>query len=329
LPIPIALLALAAYNLSFSGAFSLTAVGSSNLAAATATFWVQDPTFSTATNRAIRRMHSRIDDSEREALRESRDFVELQSIFAKHYAFHRFVHQFAFKEWLESHPAQSSLEREKALRAELGRVSMGAIKANPALYKKFVLSNLYVYFFVNSLRDRPLWDQVLPKRYERWENWVEERRASYVQFFGDYSHEAMLDTFAGEFNGGKLIRLRQSPSLDIARYVMERVGFAAAWRGWPIVYLVVGGLSLLQVVRTRARDPDCFFLFLLCASGFGAALVVCMVEPALVRYSYLTNFVIYLCLALSPLLLRRKKMVPASANLAGREPGAAPEYVPS
>ncbi len=304
LPLPVLLVLLGGYNLSVSGAFSLTAVGATNIAAATATFWEQDPSFGAPTNRAIQRMQSRVSDAERETLARSWDLVELQRLFAKHYAYHRFVHEYAFKEWLDSHSAQSLMEREKALRHELSAVSQNAIRSHPSTYLKFVLSNLYVYFFVNSLRDRPFWDSTLPTRFERWRTWVEERRASYVQFFGDYSQQDILAAVNGEADPNGRLLLDDTVVLGMARGLMTRIGAVVGWKGWPIAYGVVAVLSFFQLVRTKARDADVFFVFLLCASAMGAALVVCMVEPALVRYSFVSNFIVYLSVAFSLLLAR-------------------------
>lgn len=57
-------------------------------------------------------------------------------------SYHRFVHEFPFKEWLESHPSQSPMEREIALRTELGAVTKKAIESHPSIYLCVALSPL-------------------------------------------------------------------------------------------------------------------------------------------------------------------------------------------
>ena len=61
-------------------------------------------------------------------------------------------------------------------------------------------------------------------------------------------------------------------------------------------------LSVTQLVRFRGRHFGAFLLLVLTLIPLGASLVVCLVEVATDRYSYPTQFVCYLSVALAPLL---------------------------
>ena len=71
---------------------------------------------------------------------------------------------------------------------------------------------------------------------------------------------------------------------------------------WTFAYFAMLVASAVQLVRHRGRHLGAFLLLFLTLIPIGAALVVCLVEVALDRYSYATQFVCYLSVALSPLL---------------------------
>jgi hypothetical protein len=60
-------------------------------------------------------------------------------------------------------------------------------------------------------------------------------------------------------------------------------------------------LSAAQLGRLRGRHPGAFLLLVLTLIPLGASLVVCLVEVATDRYSYPTQFICYLLVALCPL----------------------------
>jgi len=61
-------------------------------------------------------------------------------------------------------------------------------------------------------------------------------------------------------------------------------------------------LSAVRLVRSRCRDSSVFLLFVLALIPLGASLVASLVVISADRYSYPTQFIYYLCVALTPLL---------------------------
>jgi len=58
----------------------------------------------------------------------------------------------------------------------------------------------------------------------------------------------------------------------------------------------------MKLVRSRGRHLGAFILTVLTLMALGSAAVVCLVETACDRYSYPTQFIYYLSVALLPLL---------------------------
>ena len=93
------------------------------------------------------------------------------------------------------------------------------------------------------------------------------------------------------------------------------------WK-WSIVCLLIFICSLVKLIQSKGKHEGAFLLFVLAASVFGSSLVVCLVEIALERYSYPTQFIYYLSVALVPLLFSESVVSP---NRGSQKPSQAQE----
>jgi hypothetical protein len=75
---------------------------------------------------------------------------------------------------------------------------------------------------------------------------------------------------------------------------------------WIWAYLFIFAASVVKLFYTRGRHLGAFVLVMLSLVMLGASLVVALVEIAMNRYSYPTQFVFYLMVAVCPLLLNEK-----------------------
>jgi hypothetical protein len=298
-PMVVLLLILATYNSVTLGIFALSPVGSRNIAAATAMFWEQDPGFSTDTNAAIQRMQGRVSAKDWSVLSESWDLELLHDVFRTNYGYTEHVRKFAFAQWFEKR--QESMATYREFFEILPRVAGKAVRSHPQIYLKFVISNLYAYYWKHPVMVRDFWGQSLPRRLEMWKTGPLANEEFIVQFIDFRSSRRWREQRIGE-ETVQGYTLRPSMGLVFVTYVAKVHTAISSTRVWVLMYILVFLASLARVVWTRARDPNSCFVLLLCAAGLGAALLVSLVEVALLRYSYPTTFILYLSVAFSPLL---------------------------
>jgi hypothetical protein len=74
---------------------------------------------------------------------------------------------------------------------------------------------------------------------------------------------------------------------------------------WVWAYFAVFTASVVQLAKHRGHHFGAFLLCLLTMMPIGASLLTCLVEEAFERYSYPTQFIYYLSVALMPLLWMR------------------------
>jgi hypothetical protein len=294
-PFPALLLGLCAYNYAMSRQFVISAYGEANLAGATALFWEPDPRLPAQVNKALEGLPEslkKIGVSEKDLnlVRTSWDTEALFEVYAK--AYNRII-------WSAGWGMGSRFGAGTYVynRNFVRDTSVIAIRRHPSLYAKFVWVNLVEYFggigykfdLDSSLEYRataPLPTEVTP--------------ADLTAPEGRPAHPTPPRRDSGAAVG-------DASGLE---YLLKKLGLA--WQGfhgavfqnvaWSWAWLAVMVLSLVRLVASRGRHQGAFLLFALTLIPLGASLVVCMVEVALDRYSYPTQFICYLSVALCPLL---------------------------
>lgn len=295
-PFPALILALCAYNLATTGRFIFTAFGESNLAGATGLFWEPDPRLPPEANAALRGLPGSlrdlgITDDDLGLMRTSWDTDRLFELYSR--AYNRLVWSGGWGTGSRFGPG-GYLANRVYIRA----ASIIAIRRHPELYAKFVWVNLvefyrgigYKFDFDSSLR----------------------YRAS-----GPVSSEEEARSLVGP--GVKpaaalpraVLAVAEAPGAGALESILR--GLARGWQAfhgfifqrvvWSLAFFALLAASLAQLARHGGRHLGAFLLLTLTLIHLGAGLVVCLTQIAMDRYSYPTQFVCYLAVALSPLLL--------------------------
>ena len=297
LPLPALLLALCSYNYATAGGFVLTGFAEANLAGATMLFWEPDPRLPPQVNQALETLpqtYAKIGLTAKELAleRTSWDTTALFELYAK--AYNRLVWSSGFGTgWRFT---GSDYIHNRALVRD---TSMIAIRRHPDLYAKFVWVNLVEFFTDIGYK----YDFDASREYRASGPNPNDIRAS------DLAPEGVppvtRTTPASPERGTGSPANQSGPERTL-------LGLRHAWQTfhgilfqnviWTWGFLLVSVLGLGQLVRHRGRHLGAFLLVLLALIPIGASLVVCLSEVALDRYSYPTQFVYYLSVALCPLL---------------------------
>ncbi|HEY1791515.1 MAG TPA: hypothetical protein VGG34_01240 [Opitutaceae bacterium] len=306
-PFPTILLGFCAYNYATLGSFSISLIGRMALAAATAPYIEPDPALSPQMNRVLAQVmaanqRAGITQADMRTLREGWRPGELYPIFEKPFNFvlDQDRYRALFDEIVNADFAANL--------AELGHAETLAIRRHPALYAKFVATNLDVYFttvekhedFLGEIGNRQAqpspaaWDPGDPQRPRRPRN-------------------------AG-------VRASGRPGGLAGRVQMAVQGWQAMWfrSGWWLAaYAAAALFGAVQVVRNRGRHPGSFALALVALVPIGAALTTCLCNISIPRYVFPTEFACYLSVALVPLAWGARRPDGARPAPTGSPPGRA------
>lgn len=271
LPFPAILLLFCGYNYLTIGQFVISPFAEANLAGATALFWEPDPGLPASVNNALEGLpdsyeRNGITRADLQLVRTSWDARKLFDVYAK--AYNRLVWSAGWGSGTRFGPGDYLHNRQY-----IREVSLAAIRRHPDLYAKYVWANLVSFF---------------------------EGIGYTFDFQGSMSYRARG---AGEGGAGAA-----EPATE---RLLERVQLG--WQAlhgalyqsvlWSWAYACLAALSLVRLVASRGRHRGALLLSVLSLIPLGASLVVCLVEVATDRYSYPTQFICYLLVALSPLLL--------------------------
>ena len=295
LPFPALMLALSLYNWTIAGVFAITAWGEANLAVATFTFWEQDPSYPPDVNERIARTVSSlgVTADERRVREGTWSPAVLAPIYLKGFS-------------LNALDIASEVGGGYGgARAWLRKISFDSIRKHPRIYGKFVASMAYMYYvdnirwradFVNYLNGRSL--MLLTS-----DGQAEQRRRPIVgemldRYFAPSPSLRFLPQDACAHGGAPMIE----PTT--ARRVYRAVQRARDLVFSRTVFVILAAVSLLtsawRLTVARGRHDVAFAAFLLGISVIGSGLVVSLVEYAGHRYSYPTEFGVYVVTALLP-----------------------------
>jgi hypothetical protein len=295
-PFPALLLALCAYNYATIGQFILTAFGEANLTGATALYWEPDPRLPGPVNEALRAMpgsYERLGITKRDldTVRNSWDADALFEVYAN--AYNKLVWSEGWGTGTRFGPGDY-LQNRMFIRA----ASMMAIRRHPVLYAKYVWVNLVKFFegigykfdihaSLNFRARGPLQSGA----------WNGEPNAGVAR---SAPQTPSLGPREEDRGGGASAAESVLTALEIGWQRFHGVVFQTTLWNWA--YLAVGALGTVRFFRSRGRHLGAFLLLVLALLPLGASLVVSLVEVASDRYSYPTQFVCYLLVALVPLL---------------------------
>jgi hypothetical protein len=295
-PFPLLVLGLCAYNYETISFFGVSSLGEANLVGATALFWEPDPRLPDAVNHALKDLPASyaredITQDNLRTMRTSWDVDQLNLIYEK--AFNRMIFSEGWG-WTKF----GSGDYFKG-RADMRAVSLMAIRRHPILYAKFVWVGLVEFyegvgykFDIESSIEYRKQGNPFAKKAGIHPDLTAARLA--VSPNGPLSETGLKGTEPAS-GPERFLRMLQHQWQRIHALIFQNVA-------WSYAYFAVAALSVVQLARTKGRDKSVFLLFVLTLIPLGSSLVVSLVVISADRYSYPTQFLYYVCVALTPLL---------------------------
>jgi hypothetical protein len=299
LPFPALILGLCAYNYATISYFVVSSFGEANLVGATALFWEPDPRLPDSVNLALKDLPASyarqdITAADLQMMRTSWDTDRLNLLYQK--AFNRMI----FSEgWGWGRLGSGDYLSSKA---NMRAVSLIAIRRHPVLYAKFVWVGLVEYYrgvgykfdIESSIafrnRGNPL--------YGKSGSHPDETAARLAAVPGGAAPVSGLVSEEDASGQERLVRRLQHLWQSLHAVIFQNTA-------WVFVYFAVFALSAVRLLRSRGLDKSAFLVFALTLIPLGASLITSLVVISADRYSYPTQFIYYLCLALTPLLFGR------------------------
>ena len=295
-PLPALILGLCAYNYATISNFVVTSFGEANLVGATALFWEPDPRLPDSVNLALRDLPASyarqdITPEDLETMRTSWDADRLNLLYEK--AFNRLIFS---ERWGWGRLGSGDYLRS---RANMRAVSLIAIRRHPVLYAKFVWVGLVEFY------------RGVGYKFDIESSIAYRKRGNPLYGMSGIHPDEMAAHLAAASDGaasavpvqGREAESGQERFLRGLQHLWERL-HAAIYQNaaWSYAFFIVLVLSAVRLVRSRCRDSSVFLLFVLALIPLGASLVASLVVISADRYSYPTQFIYYLCVALTPLL---------------------------
>jgi hypothetical protein len=315
-PFPAVLLAACLYNYLTLRSFTVSPWGEANLAHATILSWQPDASLPTSVNSALADLPSVLartvsfTDSDRQILNSSWDPFAIGKVFEK--GFTGLLFSYTLGDVFAPRPAEpsaSSLEIYLTKRALIRSICSQAIHKRPLIYFKFVISNVVAYF------------SNINNRYDFYSTIATNATLIYLPHASPSPNNLWYTTvLAKEYAHSKppqkikITGPAGDQRIEIQGTVVQSVH--SAWELlnaglfnngiWILAYVVVLIASAVQLIRCEGRHLGAFVLFVLSLCPLGACLVVSLVELAIDRYSYPTQFAYYLAVTAAPLLRLRR-----------------------
>jgi len=300
-PMTVLLLGMCGYNFATMNAFTTTAFGEVNIAFATLTFWEQDPKYPHEINEVIAgvqgHMRRVLTQPDREVLDTSWDPASLANVFNKGFTWD------ALSGVMK--PTKGAGDDYFGRRGWIRTIAFDAIKHHPEYYAKFVYTQIVYFFAINIARQELDYTDILRSRAQTLYS---------LSLPGGQVNSTRTWTITQKYVGNPPAFVRVDDRGE-ATLVEQRSAARSLYETclavrrqllvttlWVWIYAVGLLLSTYRVMQTRARSEGPFILWLLNLSVLGVCLVVSLVEVAMPRYSYVTEFVYYLNAALFPLL---------------------------
>jgi hypothetical protein len=300
MPFPALMLVLCLYNLAVSGVFAITAWGEANIAVATFTFWEQDPSYPPEVNAQIAKTVANVGvtDDERRLREQTWSPAALAPIYLKGISL------------VALDIASGVGGGYDGARGWLRTISFDSIRKNPAIYARFVTTMAYMYY-VDNIRWRADYVNLLYGRALRLltpDGQAEQRQhpISGEMLTRYFSPSPSLRFVADGCARGGPAAIVPTTARRVHRVVQRARDLVFARTAFVVLAAVSLFASLWRLIAANGRHDLAFVTFLLGISVIGSGMVVCLVEYAGHRYSYPTEFAVYLTGALLPWLGRAR-----------------------
>lgn len=312
IPLSVFIIVLCTYNYFTLNKFTVSPAGDLSFFACTILFMEESPDYPPEINSAIKTTLDSIPKKEKAYVRDPKELSKLNRIFNDNlFRSWRFV-GFVMKEnnqltYMDIHPY-------------LVKITRDAIKRNPEIYARIIISNIYQ--FIGNISDKLFLYSNLERSYKRiyldkyyiemleddwWEQFYSDKTSAgevidlyNMQFtkFGDFKYV--------RYEGGSVI-LEDNLLKQIYIYIERFNNFVFRNMIWLLFFLITFIYSSFRVIKSKFKDPVSFIAFIFCAIFIANALFISILGTAITRYSYTVEFVIYLSLPLFIHLIKKSK----------------------
>lgn len=299
-PFPLILALLSTYNFFVASSFTTTAWAEANLAVATFTFWERSDAYPDDVNAHIERAVGLVglSDGDRKRRDETWSPTVLAPIFLKGFNID------ALDEVMTIRGGYGSA------RPWLRRIGLDAIRAHPAIYAKFVASMAYMYYigniswradFADYVKGRALIMLTPDGRQE-----LQKNPAQYELVLRYFEASKPVGVKIGDACAPAGVgSIDPTPARRVYRVVQRARDLVFAHSAFVALFAIALGLAGMRLVASGGRHDVAFMMVMLGLSVIGSGLVVCLIEYAGHRYSYPTEFAVFVVPALTPWLARR------------------------
>jgi hypothetical protein len=301
MPFALLLGGMAAYNRAMARTFTVTAWGEANLAVATFTMWEPRADFPDDVNQKIVAIRDfiRLSDDERHKLATTWSPTVLAPVFLKGFNVPALETALAIRpSYVESRPW-------------IRTIALSSIRSHPKTYGKFVSSMAYM-FLIDNIRWRA-----------DFADFIRGRALTLLTQSGQAEQRQrpdINDLIANHFDANRVYgiaigeacavpdgvgRIAPTAARRVYRLLQRSRDIVFGQIVWVAAYFVVFIAAAVRLVATRGRHLGAFVLVTVGMCAIGSAIVVCLVEYAGHRYSYPTEFVYFVVVAMAPLLADR------------------------
>lgn len=298
LPVSILIISLCTYNYFTLKKFTISPAGDLSFFATTILYMEESPEYPSEINSAIKLTLDSIPKKEKAYVKDPKEIKKLFRIFNDNlFRSWRFV-GFVMKE-------NSSLTYMD-INPYLVRITKDAIRRNPGVYTRIVISNLYQ--FLSNISDEMLLFDQLSRTYKR--IYVDNY---YVKILEDEYWEQF---YSDKTSAAEVIDLYQKQvqdhgSFEYVKYSEDTVSFQDTllkqiyvyyekicnylFRNiiWMFIFLLTFIISTYKVINTKFRDPGFFIPFVFGIMFIVNALFISILGTSITRYSYTVEFILY------------------------------------
>jgi len=303
MPLCVSILMLCTYNYLTIKKFTLSPAGDLSFFACTILFMEESPDYPPEINYAIRTTLDSIPKKEKAYVRDPKELSKLNRIFNDN----------LFRSWRF---VGLAMKENKSLtymdiQPYLVKITYDAIKRNPEIYGRIIVSNIYQ--FLGNISDKLYFYSQLERSYKRiyidkyyveilkddwWEQFYSDNTSA-----GDVIDLYNLQTLEyGEF---KYFRYEDSKVIfedtllkQIYIQIEKFNNFVFRNKIWLLFFLITFTYSSFRVLKSRFKDPVSFTAFIFCMIFIINALFISILGTAISRYSYTVEFIIYISLPL-------------------------------
>ena len=302
-PLCISIVILCTYNYFTIKKFTLSPAGDLSYFACTILFMEESPDYPPEINSAIRTTLDSIPKKEKAYVRDPKELSKLNRIFNDN----------LFRSWrfvglvMKENNSLTYMD----IRPYLAKITYDAIKRNPEIYGRIIVSNIYQ--FLGNISDEIYFYSQLERSYKRIyidKYYVEILKDDHwEQFYSDNTSATevtdlynLQTTEYGEFKyvsyeDGKVI-FEDSLLKQVYIQIENFNNFVFRNKIWLLFFLITFFYSSFRVLKSRFKDAVSFTAFIFCMIFIINALFISILGTAISRYSYTVDFIIYLSLPL-------------------------------